>query len=125
MTLEQRIEIANRMRNKGYNCSQCVAMAFPDIHNLPDEIMAKLSIGFGGGVGDLLDECPGVFGKRHGGAKDKITVYPRVSNLSEIFKSKHGSIICRELKGMTPPRPCNELILSGIEILHNFINETK
>ena len=38
MTLEQRIEIANRMRNKGYNCSQCVAMAFPDIHNLPDEI---------------------------------------------------------------------------------------
>lgn len=132
MTLEQRIEIANRMRNKGYNCSQCVAMAFPDIHNMPDEIMAKLSIGFGGGVGGQGEVCGVVSGmaiiegfRSEGSAQDKRMVYPRVSNLSEIFKSKHGSIICRELKGMTPPRPCNELILNGIEILHNFINETK
>ena len=51
MKLNERIEIANRLRAQGLNCSQCVAMAFPDIHNQPDEIMAKLSIGFGGGVG--------------------------------------------------------------------------
>ena len=132
MTLNERIEIAHKLRAQGLNCSQCVAMAFPDIHNLPDEVIAKLSIGFGGGVGGQGEVCGVVSGmtiiegfRSNGGAKDKITVYPRVSNLSEIFKSKHCSIICRELKGMTPPRPCNELILSGIEILHNFINETE
>ena len=123
MKLNERIEIANRLRAQGLNCSQCVAMAFPDIHNLPDAILAKLSIGFGGGVGGQGEVCGVVSGmaifegfRCEGSAQDKRMVYPRVSNLSEIFKSKHGSIICRELKGMTPPRPCYELILNGIEI---------
>ena len=88
MTLNERIEIAHKLRAQGLNCSQCVAMAFPDIHNLPDEVIAKLSIGFGGGVGGQGEVCGVVSGmtiiegfRSNGGAKDKITVYPRVSNL--------------------------------------------
>lgn len=130
MTLNERIEIATGLRAQGLNCAQCVAMAFPDVHKLPNEIIAKLSIGFGGGVGGQGEVCGVVSGmaiiegcRSNGNAQDKRIVYPRVSNLSEIFRSKQGSIICRELKGMTPAKPCNELILSGIEILHNFINE--
>lgn len=130
MTLEERKELANDLRKKGYNCSQCVAMAFEDIHNIPAETMAKIAIGLGGGVGGQGEVC-GVISamalvegfKTDGAPTDKILAYQEVKRMADEFCKHNNSIICRKLKSATPPRPCNDLIIDGIEILHNHLNQ--
>lgn len=130
MTLEQRIDIANDYRSKGYNCAQCVAMAFSDILNLSEETIARLAIGFGGGFGGQGEICGVVSamtmieGFRSAGApNDKKSVYPAIRNISDKFRIANDSIICRELRQVAPPKPCDELIRKGVELLHNHINK--
>lgn len=130
MTLDERIKIANDYRSKGYNCAQSVAIAFNDILNLPEDTITRLSIGFGGGFGGQGEVC-GVISamtmiegfRSNGQPNDKKVSYQAVRKLSDEFKASNDSIICRELKQTTPPKPCDELILKGIELLHNHINK--
>lgn len=130
MTLEERLNIANKLRMQGYNCAQCVAMAFEDVHGVDSTTMARLSIGFGGGVGGQGEICGVVSAMAlvegfcgDGTPHDKRVVYPSVAELSKSFCSLNGSVVCRELKQMNPPRPCNALILCGVELLHKRLEE--
>lgn len=50
-TLEQRKERARALHKQGYNCSQCVVMVFEDVHGLSEDVAARASAGFGGGIG--------------------------------------------------------------------------
>ena len=65
--------------------------------------------------------------------------YARIQELAKRFEEKHGSIVCRELLGLSvrhdvpvpeartseyyKKRPCPEIIGDAAEILEQFINE--
>ncbi|MCM1320078.1 MAG: C-GCAxxG-C-C family protein [Muribaculaceae bacterium] len=127
MTLKERIERAETFRAQGYNCAQSVIMAFPDITGLSDEQALKLSIGLGGGCG--AGELCGVVSAMAlirgmlspGGPKDKGSVYADMKALHDDFIRRFGSCICRELKVPGRPVPCNDLIYTGIEMLHESL----
>ncbi|MCM1006127.1 MAG: C-GCAxxG-C-C family protein [Lachnospiraceae bacterium] len=127
LTLEERLERARTYRAKGYNCAQCVAIAFPDITGMEDESVLKTAIGLGGGCG--CGEICGVLSSMallrgmmcEGAATDKAAVYADTRSLKDDFSKRFGSIICRELKAPGKPIPCNDLIYTGVEIFHNFI----
>ncbi len=146
-----RKEIAMDNFLKGYNCTQSLILAFEDL--LPDankkEIICMAS-GFGGGMGRLREVCgtvSGMFlvaGLLYGydgpetGAK-KTELYTKIQELAHRFEEKNGSIVCRELLGLStkeePPipekrtkeyykkRPCKELVGMAAEILEDFILE--
>ncbi len=125
MTLEERKNIANKLRQQGYNCCQSVLMAFSDITGLNENDAAKISIAFGGGVGGQGNICGVVSAmtmiagfKTNGLPTDKKTTYPQITKLCNKFIDNNGSIICSVLK-KEYRKPCDELILNGIEILHN------
>ncbi|MGN0142801.1 MAG: C-GCAxxG-C-C family protein [Roseburia sp.] len=143
-----RRERAMELFLEGYNCSQSVFLAFIDYYDMDWETAAKLSSSFGGGMGRLREVCgtvSGMFlaaGMIYGYAdpkspEAKAEHYARIQELAKTFEEKHGTIICRELLGLTvkreaptpeartpeyyKKRPCKELAGDAAEILEQYI----
>ena len=135
---------------KGYNCAQAIVLAFEDMLPIDKELLSKMASSFGGGMGRLREVCGSVCGmfmvtgllygydEPETGGK-KAEHYARIQQLARRFEEKHGSIVCRELLGMsnhredpTPEartkeyyekRPCPEIIGDAAELLEQFIRE--
>ena len=55
--MTERTKQALRNFAAGYNCAQSVYMAYADVAGLTQEQAARVSAGFGGGIGRLRDNC--------------------------------------------------------------------
>ena len=135
---------------KGYNCSQAVVLAFEDLLPLEKELLLKMASSFGGGMGRLREVCGSVCGMfmvvgllyGYDGPETgriKAEHYARIQELARRFEEIHGSIVCRELLGIsnhrddpTPEartkeyyekRPCPEIIGDAAEILEQYLTE--
>ena len=145
-----RRETAEALFVEGYNCAQAVVIAFEDLHGVDRETVAKLSSSFGGGMGRLREVCGSVsgmfmvagllYGYDDPKAKEEKTEhYTRIQKLAADFAEENGSIVCRDLLGLsekkqdpTPEartteyykkRPCKELVGMATEIMENYIKE--
>ncbi len=135
---------------KGYNCTQAVTVAFAEELGLDEKTAARLSGGFGGGMGRLREVC-GTFSGivmvlsalyGYSEPKDltgKKELYAKIQALAEQFRKDNGSMICRELLGLekaegvpepearTPEyykkRPCPELCRYAGNLLEQFIKD--
>ena len=143
MTVEEREQKAGELFKAGYNCCQAVAMTFADVIGLPENEVARLASGFGGGMGRMREVCGTVSAMTLVAgamipANDvtdkaaKTANYALVQEMAGEFRQMNGSIICRELLGLSKPegtpvpqdrtpeyykkRPCGELcsIAAGI-----------
>lgn len=126
-TLDERLDNVKNLRKQGYNCSQCVMMSFPDIHGLDSGTVAKLTAACGAGMtsGEICGVASAI-AMLHGmrcwnTPDDKAATYKNVRILLDAFRSKFGAMTCRELKA--EGRSCNELIVSGIRMLHEELNK--
>lgn len=145
-----RKEKAMSLFEGGYNCSQAVVLAFADLLETDEKMLAKIASSFGGGMGRLREVCGTVTGAfmvlgllyGYDNAKagaDKAEHYMRIQQFAERFSQGTGSIVCRELLGLSkkkePPmpdartaayykkRPCKELVGLSAEILEEMIEE--
>ena len=136
-----RRERAMALFEEGYNCAQSVFLAFSDLHGMDTHTAAALSSSFGGGMGRLREVCGAVSGMflTAGAREEKAAHYARIQELAKAFEEKNGSIVCRELLGLsvkreepTPKertaeyykkRPCKELVGDAAEILEKYIAE--
>lgn len=135
--------------HKGYNCSQSVALAFAPEMGLSEEQALKIAAGFGGGFGRMREVCGAfsgltlVLGALYGSddPAQKTQIYTEVQALAEEYKQRSGggSIICRELLGLSKPegtpvasprtaeyyqkRPCAELVRMAADLLAEYIKQ--
>ena len=97
---------------KGYNCSQSIVLAFADMLPVDEATLLKLSSSFGGGMGRLREVCGSVRGMfmvagllyGYDGPETgqiKADHYARIQELAHKFEEQHGSIICREMLGLS------------------------
>ena len=134
----------------GYNCSQCMILAFEDMITIDIDTALKIASPFGGGMGRLREVCGSVSGmfmvlgyiKGYNEPKDyegKKELYEHIQELARRYEEANGSIICRDLLGLnvqreestpekrTPEyyqkRPCAEKIGSAAEILEAYLAE--
>lgn len=137
-------ELAKSYFLQGHNCSQSVAMAFSEEMKMDIDHVKRLTIGFGGGMGRMREVCGAVSGMTfvisalYSG--DRADIYERVQQVSEKFREKNGSIVCRELLGLstkgadspTPEkrtqqyykkRPCAELVEMAGNILEEYLSK--
>lgn len=136
-------EAAKCFFKTGLNCSQAVAAAFADEINMDKETVKRLTLGFGGGMGRMREVCGAVSGMTFVisavyGNEDKGKVYERVQAVAEEFRKANGSIVCRELLGLTSKgadspipcertneyykkRPCPELVAMCADILDEYL----
>ena len=111
--IEERVEKARRLfKEGGYNCCQAVVLAYNDVFGIDDAMAAALSSGFGGGMGRMREVCGSVSGmvllagllKPACDPSDKAARtgnYALVQEVAGEFKAMNGSIICKELLGLT------------------------
>ena len=95
---------------KGYNCAQCVAIAFAPVMHMTESQAARMSSGFGGGFGRLREVCGAFSGitfvlSTLYGSDDpaqKTATYTEVQALAAEYRRRNGknSIVCRELLGL-------------------------
>lgn len=127
-TLEQRLERALALRRQGYNCTQAVILVFDDVTGLDNDTVARLTSGLGTGVGGLREICGVVNamaltqGMLQSPAPEGKAASAKVAgNLGREFaNANQGRIRCCDLKGKEGIRPCNDLVLQGVELLHNY-----
>lgn len=147
-----RADNAKELFESGCNCCQAVVCAFLEETNLTKEDALRLSAGFGGGFGRLREVCGAVSGMTmvlsnkfastdpndHDKKKE---LYALIQKAAGDFKEENGSIICRELLGLSEKssspdpenrtkeyykkRPCAELVKCAAEIAEKHLAENK
>ncbi|MBP3339251.1 MAG: C_GCAxxG_C_C family protein [Lachnospiraceae bacterium] len=140
---------AMQLFKEGYNCSQAVILAFSDKYDIEETTAVKLASSFGGGMGRMREVCGAVsgmfmvagllYGYDDPKAKEeKADHYARIQKLAAEFTKINGSIVCRELLGLTQKkddptpsertaeyykkRPCEQLVGIAAAIMEDYIN---
>ncbi len=150
INIEERVAMARDNFLAGYNCCQSVVLAFKDIAGVDTEILERLSIGLGAGVGRMREVCgtvgamallAGTFARINPAddhRKQKSDTYAIVQLLAGKFKEKHGTIVCREILGLRAQqkmshvpqerteeyyrtRPCVAIVESSARIIAEYI----
>ncbi len=139
---------AKELFESGCNCCQAVFCAFSDETKLGREDALRLSAGFGGGMGRMREVCGAVSGmimvlsEKFASAdpndhEKKKELYALIQKAAGEFREENGSIICRELLGLSEKasapepekrtgeyykkRPCSELVHCAAEIAEKII----
>ena len=134
----------------GYNCAQCMMLAFEDMLTIDIDTALKVASPFGGGMGRLREVCGSVSGMfmvlgfikgyhEPGNYEGKKELYEHVQELARRYEEANGSIICRDLLGLnvkkeeaTPEkrteeyykkRPCGQMVGIAAMIMENYIRE--
>lgn len=112
--LDERVAKAKRLfKEEGYNCCQAVVLAYNDLFDINDIMAASLSSGFGGGMGRMREVCGSVSGMiilaglmapadNPSDKNGRTRNYALVQDIAGEFREMNGSIVCRELLGLTP-----------------------
>ena len=146
----KRGQLAKNYFLQGYNCTQSVVLAYEDLFDMDRNLLLRMSSGFGGGMGRLREVCgalSGVFmviGALYGydEAKDyegKKELYARIQELASRYKDIQGSIVCREILGLSKgadapvpekrteeyykKRPCPDIVGMAATILEEYLEE--
>jgi C_GCAxxG_C_C family probable redox protein len=101
-------ELAIKLFEKGFSCSQAVLTSHCEEYGLKKELAHKVSGAFGGGMGHIGESCGAVtgalmlIGLKYGkykeeDAESKERTYSIVKEYVNQFKAKHGSISCKAL----------------------------
>ena len=143
-----RADEAEKLFRSGYNCAQSVFAAYADLFDMDFETALKMSGALGGGVGRMREVCGTVLamsmiaGLKEGNADPenevaKEHIYALVRRMSNMFKERQGTIICREILGIegmeesakpsvrTPEfyasRPCAGIVRCAAEIIDEVL----
>ena len=135
---------------EGYNCSQSIVLAFADMLPIDRATLLRMASSFGGGMGRLREVCGSVTGMfmiagilyGYDGPETgqvKADHYARIQELAHKFEEEHGSIVCRDMLGLSvhhdvpvpeartqeyyKKRPCPEIIGDAAEILDQYIKD--
>ena len=150
--IEERSARAKELFLSGYNCAQSVVLAYRDLTELDEKTAAIVSSSFGGGMGRLREVCGAVSGMSMvagflfpnfdpADSQSKKANYAAVQELAEKFRTENGSIVCRELLGLTQKkdeptpsprteeyyhrRPCADYVAIAARIVGERINKNR
>ena len=142
------IESAAANFKEGFNCAQSVFSAFAAQLGLDRETALKLATPFGGGIAGTGQTCGVVSGalmaiglKLGTTSADKEArgkTYAAARKFMELFKDRHGSILCREILGCDIGTPegmknaqdkklfatlCSKVVKDAAEILSQVLEQ--
>ncbi len=144
-----RIEKAEEMFGKGFNCSQAVLSVFAEDFGISEELALRIATQFGGGArkGEMCGAVSGalmVLGLKYGHGycenmpEVKAKAYSIAEDYMNRFAKKNGSVVCRDLLGYDLTKAedsakikelglfkttCPAMIRSAVEILEEILGE--
>lgn len=122
-TLDERIARARELRSQGYNCAQCVVLAFDDLIKGDVDTIVRAAHGFGSGIGASGNICGAISGTTMilGMVHDTLPrpeLYRITREAVHAFEVLEGYTNCRDLK-KEGRKPCIDLITDAVTLLHN------
>ena len=136
-------EDAVLMFKEGFSCSQAILSTYGQELGIDKATALKISAPFGGGMARMGETCGAVTGafmviglKYAKDKESKEKLYGLVNKFAEKFKSKNGSILCKELLGCNIGTPegmkvvkeegfidtlCPKLVKDVAEILEDIL----
>ena len=145
-----RSECAFNAFKSGYNCAQSVAISFSDKLGMEVDQIAKLTSGFGGGMGRLRETCGAISGAvfvvsalygydDKSAVAEKAQLYSDITGIGEAFRTQFGTLNCSSLLkniqttlGSIPEartekyyevRPCVHFVMKATELVEEFIEK--
>jgi C_GCAxxG_C_C family probable redox protein len=132
---------------KGFNCAQAVLSSFGEEFGLDPVMAYRVAAAFGGGMGHMGDTCGAVtgafmvIGLKYGltvadGSQSHWEAFSAVQEFVQEFKSRNGSIVCREILGVDinnrakfrdamkqgiPQKICPKLVRDAVEIAEGLL----
>ncbi|MCX5693871.1 MAG: C-GCAxxG-C-C family protein [Candidatus Omnitrophica bacterium] len=101
-----RVEMAVCCFKEGLSCSQAILSTYGQVLGIDKVTALKISAPFGGGMARMGETCGAVTGafmviglKYAVSKEEKEKLYGLINKFAEKFKSKNGSILCKELLG--------------------------
>ena len=132
MDTKERLQIANKRREEGYNCCQGVMLACLDLTNLPEDA-AYAGFCFGAGM-----NCGSICGALTGGLMALGASLPRQDvmknrplaraaalELEKRFKEKFGTLECRDIIREHEKRICGDCVAFVTEQAEDIIKSIK
>lgn len=129
-----KVQRADELHNKGYNCAQAVACVFADELGMKESEVFRLMEGFGFGMGTMgtcgaVSAMAAVVGMKNSDGNTekpstKRSSYKQMAELTEKFLAMNKSIICREIKGVDTGfvlRSCPGCIEDAVVILEEYL----
>jgi len=146
--MSAKVEQAVFLFKQGFNCSQAILAVYGEQFGLKHKTALKLACGFGGGM-RMAETCGAVtgafmvIGLKHGAitTEDKSAkqeTYELVKEFAKKFKSRNGSVICKELLGCDISTPegikiaqennlfsslCPKMVQDAAEIIEEMMNQ--
>lgn len=136
--MTSRVSRVEENHKKGYNCAQAVACAYCDIFGVDEKEAFRAVESFGRGMG-IMSTCGAVSAMAYlvglkvsdanlSNPKSKLDCYSAIQTMTDDFKKKNQTIICRELKGLDTGvvlRSCSGCMADAAEIVekHLFTEE--
>lgn len=141
----KRSKLAVSHFKEGLSCSQAMLLTYGQELGIDKAAALKISAPFGGGMARMGEVCGAVtgafmvIGLKHAVSKEaKEKLYALVNEFAEKFKSRNGSILCRELLGYNIGTPqgmkavkekglidtlCPKLVEAAAEILEEILEK--
>ncbi|MFA6350566.1 MAG: C-GCAxxG-C-C family protein [Candidatus Omnitrophota bacterium] len=138
-----RVERSVSCFKEGFSCSQAILSTYGQELGIDKATAFKISAPFGGGMARMGETCGAVtgafmaIGLKHAVSKDeKEKLYSLINKFVGKFKSKNGSILCKELLGHNIGTPegmkavkdkglidtlCPKLVKDAAEILEEIL----
>lgn len=129
---------ALELHSKNYNCAQAVACTLAPVIDADERMCFSATEAFGAGMGGLTETCGAISGAgvvigmaNSSGIEDptsKQRTYRLMRRLVSDFRTRSGSTLCPELKGVgtgQPLRSCNECIIEGIHLAIDAIESIR
>lgn len=128
--MESRAEEAVNKKMCGYNCAQAVACTYCDLAGMDEDTAKNLNQGFAAGIGGSMEAVCGALigavntlGMIH---KNPQKTMRGSKNMLSAFQEQNGTIICKELKGMSDgivKRSCNDCVKDAALLLERELRE--
>lgn len=136
--MTDRIKKALENHKKGYNCAQAVVCAFCDEFGKDEKEIFEIMEAFGFGMGSMgtcgaVSAMAAVVGMKESDGNlekpgTKKVSYKAMKEMTEKFREKNGSIVCREIKGVDTGRvlrSCDGCITDAAELIEKYLSGNK
>ena len=128
MDTQDRLQIASKKRDEGYNCCQCVILACADLAGLPQEAnYAGFCFGAGMNCGSICGALTGglmALGAslpRQDVMKNRPLAREAALELEKRFKEKFGTLECADIIREHEKRICGECVAFATEQTEEII----
>lgn len=134
LTIEKRVARARELREKKFNCAQCVAVAAADLAGVDEDVTFRAAEGFGGGMGSTTETCGAITGgvlllgcAHSRGMQDPTTKKATTEMSRQLvtrFRNMNGATICADLLGLPDKdqlRSCQGCIEDSLRIVCDLL----